>query len=200
MPRITAPTVAEHVRRQEQAILDASARLFAERGVSGTDLGDIAKAVGLARSSLYRYFPDKDHILLAWFERELQPVIDRSAALLDRDGDPVERVLRWMDFQLEYVAEPAHALSPRLAAEIGAVSQEVQRAIGSGHQRLYGQPAALVAEIVSSGGGGPDRDPQVVLALLGGLLRAAAESVAAGADLRSTRAELAHATRAVLAG
>lgn len=195
MPRITAPTVAEHVRLQEQAILDASARLFAERGVSGTDLGDIAKAVGLARSSVYRYFPDKDHILLAWFERELQPVIDRSAALLDRDGDPVERVLRWMDFQLEYVAEPAHALSPRLAAEIGAVSQEVQRAIGAGHARLYGQPAALVAEIA-----GAHRDPQVVLALLGGLLRAAAESVAAGADLRSTRAELAHATRAVLAG
>lgn len=200
MPRITAPTVAEHVRRQEHAILDASARLFAERGVSGTDLGDIARAVGLARSSLYRYFPDKDHILLAWFERELQPVIDRSAALLEVEGDPVDRVLRWMDFQLEYVAEPAHAIGPRLAAEIGAVSQEVQRAISAGHQRLYGQPAELVAQIVSSGPGGRQRDPRVVLALLGGLLRAAAEAVSAGAALAGARAELAHAARAVLTG
>ena len=101
MPRITAPTVAEHVRLQERAILDAAGQLFAERGVSGTDLGDIAAEVGLARSSLYRYFPDKDHILLAWFERELQPVIDQSASLLEGDDPPVERIVRWMRFQMD---------------------------------------------------------------------------------------------------
>ncbi|MEZ5136913.1 MAG: helix-turn-helix domain-containing protein [Acidimicrobiales bacterium] len=69
-PRITAPTIAEHAACQETAILDAAADLFAERGVVGTEMADIAEAVGIARSSLYRYFPDKDHILLAWFERD----------------------------------------------------------------------------------------------------------------------------------
>ncbi|MFN8040539.1 MAG: helix-turn-helix domain-containing protein [Acidimicrobiales bacterium] len=194
MPRITAPTVAEHVRLQERAILDAAGRLFAERGVSGTDLGDIAAEVGLARSSLYRYFPDKDHILLAWFERELQPVIDQSATLLEGDDPPVERIVRWMRFQIDYVADPSHDLAPRLAAEIGAVSQEVQHAIAAGHMRLYGQPAALVAEAVP-----PGRDARLVLGVLGGILRATGEAVAAGTPLALARAELDRDVRAVLA-
>lgn len=193
MPRITAPTVAEHVRLQERAILDAAGQLFAERGVSGTDLGDIAAEVGLARSSLYRYFPDKDHILLAWFERELQPVIDQSASLLEGDDPPVERIVRWMRFQVDYVADPGHDLAPRLAAEIGAVSQEVQQAIAAGHMRLYGQPAELVAEAVPAG-----RDPRLVLGLLGGILRATGEAVGAGTPLDAARAELERSVRAVL--
>ncbi len=195
MPRITAPTVAEHVRLQEQAIIDAAARLFAEQGVAGTDLADIASAVGLARSSVYRYFPDKDHILLAWFEREQQPVIERAAAILAGDGSAADRIVRWMSFQLDYVADPAHDLAPRLMAEVGAVAHDVQQAIAAGHVRLYGQPATLVAEAVGDG-----RDARVVLGLLGGLLRAAAEALVAGSPLATCRAELDHATRAILAG
>src|SRR5690606_10118161 len=71
VPRISAESVAAHVARQEAAVLDAAVRLFSERGYSEVTIGDIAAEVGLARNSLYRYFPDKDHILLAWFRREL---------------------------------------------------------------------------------------------------------------------------------
>ncbi len=213
MPRIAAANIAEHVQQQEAAILTAAARLFAEKGVSGTDLADIAEAVGLARSSLYRYFPDKDHILLRWFERELQPVIEQSNAIIAGPGAPEERLLLWLDFQLDYVTDPQHDLAPMLQSEIGAVSPEVQAAIGMGHARLYGTLSSLVDDALAespSGAkrhrvraatstGAADRDPRIVGALLSGLLRGAAEAATHGADTETVRRELHAAARSVLA-
>ena len=71
MPRISADTIAEHVARQEAAVLDAAVRLFVERGYREVGLADIAAEVGLARSSLYRYVPDKAHLLVQWYRREV---------------------------------------------------------------------------------------------------------------------------------
>lgn len=202
MPRINAANIAEHIRQQEESILRAAAHLFAEQGVAATDLGDIAKAVGLARSSLYRYFPDKDHILLRWFERELEPVIAQSEAIIDGPGSPDDRLVRWMDFQLDYIRNPEHDLAPTLTAELSAVSPEVQRAIGEGHARLYQTLRRLVDEAFATQRrpGAARRDAQVVTGLLGGLLQAAAQSTIAGADEKHVRLELRRAARAVLAG
>jgi AcrR family transcriptional regulator len=202
VPRISAANIAEHVQQQEDAILKAAARLFAEKGVAGTEIGDIAKAVGLARPSLYRYFPDKDHILLRWFERELAPVIERSDAIIDGPGSPEERLIEWMDFQLDFVQNPEHDLAPMLTREIGAVSADVQAAIGEGHARLYGTLRRLVDEALAAAHRPrtPRRDAAVVTGLLGGLLQAAAQSAIAGANPRHVRTELHRASMAVLAG
>jgi AcrR family transcriptional regulator len=42
-------------------------RLFAERGVTGTSVRDIAGAVGVAEAALYRHFPSKDALSRALF-------------------------------------------------------------------------------------------------------------------------------------
>jgi AcrR family transcriptional regulator len=203
MPKITAATVAEHVRQQEQAILDAAAQLFAERGVAGTDLADIARAVGLARPSLYRYFPDKDHILLLWFQREMEPAIVRSEQIVAGPGTPEARLSEWLAFQLEYVTDPAHQLAPRLGQEVGATSAQVQEAIAADHARLYGTLRTLVDEALAAAptsgrGAHRPRDAGIVVGLLIGLVRAASQSVTGGADLAAVRRELDAAARAVL--
>ena len=48
-----------------RGILAAAGRLFAERGVSGTTMVEIARASGLRQSSLYYYFHNKEHVLEA---------------------------------------------------------------------------------------------------------------------------------------
>ena len=164
MPKITAPTIAEHVRNQEQAILDAAAELFARQGVADTEMADIAHAVGLARPSLYRYFPDKDHILLAWFDREMAPAIARSREIVAGPGSVEERLSSWLDFQLDYVTHPDHQLVPRLGQEVGATSVAVQQAIAADHARLYATLRVLVEEALEVQA--TRRDPEVLVALL----------------------------------
>lgn len=147
MPRITGANIEEHVRAQEAAILDAAALLFVRQGYGATTLGDIADSVGLARNSLYRYFPDKEHILLRWFARETGPLAARSVAVLDADRPPLERIEEWVDLQLDYVADPAHALGAQLMQETEALSPTARRQIDDGHRRLYELLGRVVVQV-----------------------------------------------------
>jgi AcrR family transcriptional regulator len=50
---------------QRQTILDAASLLFIEKGFGGTNINDIADAVGMTRTALYYYFPSKESMLEA---------------------------------------------------------------------------------------------------------------------------------------
>lgn len=64
MPRIDAPTVAEHRARQRRALLDAARSLLAETG-SAPSVAAVGRAAGLARSSVYQYFTSTEDLLRA---------------------------------------------------------------------------------------------------------------------------------------
>lgn len=53
-----------------ERILDAAGALFAERGVDAVAMGEIAGAAGCSRATLYRYFPDRPALQLAFVQRE----------------------------------------------------------------------------------------------------------------------------------
>jgi AcrR family transcriptional regulator len=48
--------------RTKARIETEALRLFAERGIDGTSIRDIAAAVGVAEGALYRHFPGKEHL------------------------------------------------------------------------------------------------------------------------------------------
>lgn len=64
MPRITAPTVAEHRENQLRAVLDSARSLLGETRTMPT-LAATAERAGLARSSIYRYFSSAEELLAA---------------------------------------------------------------------------------------------------------------------------------------
>lgn len=70
---------------RRQQLLGAAARLLAEGGPAAVSLSAVARAAGLAKSNVYRYFDSREHILLeilgeeegAWvadLERALAPL------------------------------------------------------------------------------------------------------------------------------
>src|SRR5262245_26908235 len=50
-------------RRRAPEIIEAAARVFAERGFHGATTQDIADVLGIRQSSLYYYFPSKEGAL-----------------------------------------------------------------------------------------------------------------------------------------
>ncbi len=64
-------------RQTVDAILDAAARVFSQRGYAGGTTNHIAAAAGVSVGSLYDYFPNKDAILVALVERQLATMVDR---------------------------------------------------------------------------------------------------------------------------
>lgn len=56
-----------HLRRTQ--ILDAAARIFAQRGFHRTTVREVAKAAGVADGTIYNYFENKAALLLGIMER-----------------------------------------------------------------------------------------------------------------------------------
>jgi AcrR family transcriptional regulator len=60
------------------------AKVFAERGYHGTDMGLVAAALQSGKGTLYRYFPSKEELFLAAVDlglRRLREAVDASTAL-----------------------------------------------------------------------------------------------------------------------
>lgn len=181
MPRIQAATVAEHVAHQRAAVIDAALRLFVERGYHAVTLGDIAAEVGLARNSLYRYVPDKAHLLVDWFRIELPAEAVRSAQVLAEPGTTTERVSRWALAQLDYARRPEH----RLIAALGDAAVELDDATRAELAASHDALAAPLRDVLAADGLAPGTVDATV-ALLGGLVLAAARHEAAGGDRAAT--------------
>lgn len=146
MPRITAGSVAEHVAHQEQAVFDAAIALFTEHGYSHVTLTDIAKEVGLARNSLYRYFPTKASILMRWYANEMPAQIQRSADLLGGDASPPDRIERWAAAQIDYAHRPEHRLIAALGEAAGDLSADERVELAASHEQLMAPLLAALAE------------------------------------------------------
>ena len=63
--RTAAPTprIVEKRQKRRAEILQAALRAFGEKGYHRTTLDDIAEHLGVRKTSLYHYFPDKEAIL-----------------------------------------------------------------------------------------------------------------------------------------
>ncbi|MGZ4683211.1 MAG: TetR/AcrR family transcriptional regulator [Acidimicrobiales bacterium] len=195
MPRIQADSVAEHVAQQEAAVFDAAIRLFCDQGYAQVSLGDVAAEVGLARNSLYRYFPDKAHILVRWFRTELPIQAERSRQLLSGDEPPVDRVVRWADDQLDYARQPEHALIAALSDVAPNLDAETRAELADSHRQLL---APLSDTLAEAGLRSPD-DRAAVADLIGGLVLAAAQREQRLGDDPVVREHLATAIRGLMA-
>src|SRR5215207_4078304 len=65
---------------RERAILETAEQLLEERPLSEISVDDLAKGAGISRPTFYFYFPSKDAVLFALFER----VISEADAAFDR--------------------------------------------------------------------------------------------------------------------
>ncbi len=68
----------ELAERRRNQILEASARLFAEKGYHATGISDIAEELGIGHGTFYRYFRNKQDI----FEQVIGEIIGRISQVV----------------------------------------------------------------------------------------------------------------------
>ena len=66
-------------RLRRVALLNAAARLFSERDLDALTMADVARATGLAKGTVYLYFPSKEELLLAVHERNIDGFFGASS-------------------------------------------------------------------------------------------------------------------------
>lgn len=88
-------------------ILDAAARIFAERGFGNTDVQVVADQLGLGKGTIYRYFPTKRELFLAAVDRGMRQLRERVDAYI-RLHDPLQRVVQGIHAYLKFFEENPH--------------------------------------------------------------------------------------------
>ncbi len=89
MPKILTPG---DVLQFRQRLCDIALSTFAEHGVEGLSLRNLAAAAGCSRTTPYRYFKNKADILAAVRESEFRRTADRMEKVAEDIADPLERL------------------------------------------------------------------------------------------------------------
>ena len=83
------------MKTSDREILEVSLKLFSEKGFDGTTVRDIAKAIGITQSSLYKHYRSKEEILEKIFD-EMRRRYDTRAeemSLHIDEGDGIDSAL-----------------------------------------------------------------------------------------------------------
>lgn len=113
-------SIAWHARRNEVAadrILDVAGELFAAHDAAAVGMGDIAKAAGCSRTTLYRYYQSREALHTAYVHREAQGLFRRMIEAIDGIDDPVERLIAGCTTSLALVRQSPALISWFSAAQ-----------------------------------------------------------------------------------
>lgn len=114
MPRIQAPSVAEHHARQRRALLDAARALLAETG-QAPSMSAVGRRAGLARSSVYQYFPSADDLLAAVVADVFPDWAGQVLARVAQAPTPAARVWAYVTATVGLFTSPEQAVARTLA-------------------------------------------------------------------------------------
>jgi AcrR family transcriptional regulator len=159
---------AEDKQERRSAILDAAERLFLARPDRDASVAEVAHAAGVAKGTVYLYFPSKEEMLLALHERHgehfFEALSQRLAKPASVDFDVVFRITRKHLFQVpaylpltsrcfamldrEIPLEAALAFKARIGLRVaragGQLEQHFQLPAGAGISLLLRSYALIV--------------------------------------------------------
>jgi AcrR family transcriptional regulator len=127
MPKGIPLTQADLELRRHK-IAESAVSLFIENGFNETSMRQIAKALGMGKSTLYDYFPSKDDIIVYVFQDHLSVLIQRAEVITGQEGEADKHLRRVMQMHLNFLLENK-AFYLRLLFEAQRLKAESQQRI-----------------------------------------------------------------------
>jgi AcrR family transcriptional regulator len=149
-----------------EVILDTAERLFAERGVDGVAVRDLARVMNLTAPSLYNHFPSKQALYEAVLERGIGPIVQLVSAAWQPGALQSDHMESTIDSLVSHLAQHPHLarlLQRALLEEAGTV----QNIIARWYDPLYRQGFAVIREAADEAGWERAELPHVALGLFG---------------------------------
>ena len=167
-PNSTLPSPHVRAKRQRRRteILHAALRAFRERGYHATTLDDIAEQLGIRKTALYHYFPDKEAILYAC-HRESLAELSRILAGARALESPPERLAYVIREHVRVMTDTLEG-SP-LAFEVTALAPDRQREVIAARDKYERALRRMIQDGVAGGDFRPTNPKTAVFAILGAI-------------------------------
>jgi AcrR family transcriptional regulator len=92
-----------------ERLLETASRLFYERGFQAVGVDQISAESGVAKMTLYRHFPSKDDLVVAYLERSEEMFCDWFERALATEREPRDKLIAVFT-ALSALARSAHCL------------------------------------------------------------------------------------------
>jgi AcrR family transcriptional regulator len=95
--------------------LAAAERCIDRHGIRKTTMDDIASEVGLSRPNVYRYFADRDDLLIELITRHARPLLDRTRKAISRQSTLPDQIVEGVLYTAEHARHDSltmHVIEP----------------------------------------------------------------------------------------
>lgn len=133
----------EEALKTYHAILDASAELFSNQGISHTTLNDIAKHTGMTRGAVYWHFENKEDVIKALWHRDAAERLEATLSELTNlsQENPVEHFKSIIKMMLLDVADDSpHSIAVRIVINSGeatTIPSDLQEFLNDKGHRIF---------------------------------------------------------------
>ncbi|HLR95252.1 MAG TPA: TetR/AcrR family transcriptional regulator [Jiangellaceae bacterium] len=167
-----AEDLVRPARYTADSLLEVAVDVFTVRGYDGTSMGDLARAAGMSKSSIYHHVSGKEHLLRLALERALDPlfaVLDEPAAQTGPAIDRLEHVVR-REVQVLVDNLPYVTLLLRVRGNTATERWALDR-----RRAFDAQVTELASVAAGEGALRSDIDPALVTRLLFGMINSITE-------------------------
>ncbi len=171
-------------RKRRNEVVDAAARVFAERGFHGASTRNIAEFLGMRQASIYYYFGSKEEALEEVCTIGTAGFVDRAEAIIDKDIEPAKKLCMILEAHTLPLADRADYTLTFLN-ERKFLPTESRRRLGRMTRRYEAIFEKVLRDGVRSGCFHSDLNPKVTaIALIGMLNSVSLWHKRTGADLK----------------
>jgi TetR/AcrR family transcriptional regulator, transcriptional repressor of bet genes len=163
---------ARHDERRTE-IVDALLRIIGEQGLDAVSVRDIAAEAGVSVGRVQHYFPTKDLVLQAAFERVNELGGERVRRHIAETGDSSPRAVLHAVSTAMLPVDDEHRKAIQIGVAFTAralVQPEFADRLRTGYGELHQLVALLLGRARDAGETAPDLDPEYEAAVLLGLL------------------------------
>lgn len=167
-------------------IIVAAGRLFGAAPYGDVQVDDIARAAGIGKPTLYRYFGSKEELFLAVLDDAMRDLEAHIAAASAAAATPADALHRTLGLLVEALGQHVNSLR-LLSGDSPALAERWRRVYRARRQPILGALRETIAAGIAAGEFRPV-DPALTSRLLIGMVRAGLNGAAA-----SSRASVAAA-------
>lgn len=141
---------AEIAALKRQKILEAAAKLFAERGYYNTTLDDVAAQLGVTKPFIYGVFKNKSELLAASFLRVVDLCLEAAEAGARVEGRPSDR-LRALVERIVHIAADNLAFNAILLREEKSLDPPVLLEVRKREDKFHAALRRILEDGVAAG-------------------------------------------------
>lgn len=130
-------------------ILQAAQKVFAQKGFSQTTVEEIAQAAGVAKGTLYLYFPSKREIYLGALRQGIGVLQERTRQKVEAARTAPEKLLAFISSRVKYFEENRDFFKIYHSEFANLVTGSPR--LDPNFKDLYGKPVALLESVLQEG-------------------------------------------------